>query len=318
MRPQPGRAAHVSRPSVGQAHSRATWALTDITAPEAVTRQHTGVPSALIMGIVNVTPDSFSDGGSWFDRGRAVRHGFDLVEQGAAMVDVGGETTRPGTERTSEAEELRRVIPVVRELGQAGIAVSVDTMRASVAQASIEAGAAIINDVSGGLADPGMPQLIAETGALYVLMHWRGHSAGMQNADLTHYDNVVTEVRDEMLRQVDVFTAAGVASEQIILDPGLGFSKEAEHNWVLMAHLRELCALGFPVLLGSSRKTFLGRIDLDRDGTPAEPNTRDAATAATSLLGQQAGVWAVRVHDVPSTLAALRVQAATEAARSTV
>ena len=207
---------------------------------------------------------------------------------------------------------------MVRELGQAGIAVSVDTMRASVAQASIEAGAAIINDVSGGLADPGMPQLIAETGALYVLMHWRGHSAGMQNADLTHYDNVVTEVRDEMLRQVDVFTAAGVASEQIILDPGLGFSKEAEHNWVLMAHLRELCALGFPVLLGSSRKTFLGRIDLDRDGTPAEPNTRDAATAATSLLGQQAGVWAVRVHDVPSTLAALRVQAATEAARSTV
>lgn len=314
MTAAPSSRPRVARPAVGQAPGRAAWRLDEIVAPEAVTRQHTGVPSALIMGIVNVTPDSFSDGGSWFDQATAVEHALEMVEQGAAMIDVGGETTRPGTERTSEAEELRRVVPVVRELAQAGIAVSVDTMRASVAKASIEAGAAIINDVSGGLADPGMAPLIAETGALYVLMHWRGHSAGMQNADLTHYDDVFAEVRDETLRQADAFRQAGVAPEQIILDPGLGFSKKLHHNWILMARLREYCQLGYPVLLGSSRKTFLGHIDLDAEGNPSVPATRDPATAATSLLGQQAGVWAVRVHDVPSTLGALRVEAATRAA----
>lgn len=286
-----------------------------IVAPEIVTRQQTGVPRTLVMGVVNVTPDSFSDGGSWFDEGRAVEHGLELVAQGAAIVDVGGESTRPGADRPSEQEELRRVVPVVRRLAEAGVVVSVDTMRASVGRAAVEAGAAIINDVSGGLADEAMGRVVASTGALYVLMHWRGHSTTMQSEELTRYDDVVAEVRQEMLQRVDALLEAGVEREQVILDPGLGFSKTAEHNWQIMARLAEFCDDGFPVLLGSSRKTFLGRIDLDEEGTPAAPHTRDAATAATSLLGAQAGVWCVRVHDVPSTLAALRVQAATEAAR---
>lgn len=287
----------------------------DIRHPEVVTRQTTGVPATLIMGIVNVTPDSFSDGGAWFDADAAVAHALELVEQGAAMIDVGGETTRPGTERTPEDEELRRVVPVVARLAEAGVVVSVDTMRAAVAEASLAAGAALINDVSGGLADPAMAPLIARTGALYVLMHWRGHSTSMQSEELTHYEDVVAEVCSEMLAQAQVFLDAGCSREQLILDPGLGFSKHAEHNWQVMAHLADVAALGYPVLLGSSRKTFLGRIDLDAAGNPAAPPTRDAATAATSLLGAEAGVWAVRVHDVPSTLAALRVHAATRAAR---
>lgn len=288
--------------------------LADITAPEAVTRQRVGVPSTLVMGVVNVTPDSFSDGGSWFDEDTAVARAFELVGQGAAMIDVGGETTRPGAERTSEAEEVRRVVPVVRRLAEAGVVVSVDTMRSSVAEAGLEAGAAIINDVSGGRADPAMAALIARTGAVYVLMHWRGHSTSMQSEELTRYADVVAEVRDEMLAGVEALVTAGCSPEQIVLDPGLGFSKKAGHNWQLMAHLDELVRTGYPVLLGSSRKSFLGHIDLDAHGIPSSPAERDAATAATTLLGAQAGVWAVRVHDVPSSLAALRVQAATRAA----
>lgn len=287
----------------------------DIVAPDIVARQQTGVPRTLVMGVVNVTPDSFSDGGSWFDEGRAVEHGLELVAQGAAIVDVGGESTRPGAERPCEQEELRRVVPVVRRLAEAGVVVSVDTMRASVGREAVEAGAAIINDVSGGLADETMGRVVASTGALYVLMHWRAHSAAMQSEELTRYGDVVVEVRQEMLQRVDALLQAGVGREQIILDPGLGFSKTAEHNWQIMARLGELCGDGFPVLLGASRKTFLGRIDLDAEGQPSPPPARDAATAATSLLGAQAGVWCVRVHDVPSTLAALRVQAATESAR---
>ncbi|SNV19238.1 Dihydropteroate synthase 1 [Dermatophilus congolensis] len=289
--------------------------LEEITAPPVVTRQETGVPSSLIMGILNVTPDSFSDGGSWVDPQTAVNHGLAMVAEGAAIVDVGGETTRPGAERTPESEEMRRVVPVVRALADAGVAVSVDTMRASVAAACVEAGAVMINDVSGGMADSAMPQVIAQSGALYVLMHWRGHSTTMQSAELTHYDDVVAQVCSEMLAQVGVFLEAGVAAEQIVLDPGLGFSKRAEHNWALLAGLKQVCGVGYPVLLGASRKTFLGAIDCDAQGNPSAPSERDAASAATSLVGQEAGVWAVRVHDVRSTLAALRVGAAVRAAR---
>lgn len=287
----------------------------DITVPEVVTRGQTFVPQTLIMGIVNVTPDSFSDGGSWFDEDRAVAHGLELVAQGAAIVDVGGESTRPGSDRPSEEEELRRVVPVARRLAEAGVVVSVDTMRASVARTCVEEGAAIVNDVSGGLADDDMARVVADSGALYVLMHWRGHGKTMQSAELTVYDDVVADVRAEMRARAEVLLAAGVAPEQIVLDPGLGFSKTAEHNWQIMARLAEFNDDGYPVLLGSSRKTFLGRLDLDERGEPSAPASRDAATAATSLLGAQAGVWCVRVHDVPSTLAALRVHAATEAAR---
>ncbi len=289
-------------------------AISAITAPEAVTRQQTGVPATLIMGVVNVTPDSFSDGGAWFGEDDAVAHGLLLAGQGAAIVDVGGESTRPGAARPSEAEELRRVVPVVRRLAAAGLVVSADTMRASVARAALEAGAAIINDVSGGQADPQMAPLIASAGVPFVLMHWRGHSATMQSGELTRYDDVVSEVCAELLTRVEAMTAAGVDPGQIILDPGLGFSKTAGHNWQLLARLDEVAGLGYPVLLGASRKRFLGRIDRAADGTEAPPGDRDAATAATSLLAAQAGAWCVRVHDVLPTLAALRVEAATRAA----
>lgn len=263
----------------------------------------------LIMGIVNVTPDSFSDGGRWFDHAAAIEHGRELVRQGADIVDVGGESTRPGSARPEAGEELDRVLPVVSALARDGIRVSVDTMRASVAQAALAAGTEFVNDVSAGLADPDMIPLVARLDATYIAMHWRGHGDSMQQ--LAHYDDVVADVRRELLAQVEVILAAGVEPDQVILDPGLGFAKTPEHNWALMAHLREFTSLGYRVLVGASRKTFLGRLG---GGEPVPPDQRDAATAATSLLSAQAGAWAVRVHDVPSTLAALQVHVAVTAA----
>lgn len=263
----------------------------------------------LIMGIVNVTPDSFSDGGRWFDHAAAIEHGRELVRQGADIVDVGGESTRPGSARPEAGEELDRVLPVVSALARDGIRVSVDTMRASVAQAAVAAGTEFVNDVSAGLADPDMIPLVARLDATYIAMHWRGHGDSMQQ--LAHYDDVVADVRRELLAQVEVILAAGVEPDQVILDPGLGFAKTPEHNWALMAHLREFTSLGYRVLVGASRKTFLGRLG---GGEPVPPDQRDAATAATSLLSAQAGAWAVRVHDVPSTLAALQVHEAVTAA----
>ncbi|GAB48585.1 dihydropteroate synthase [Mobilicoccus pelagius NBRC 104925] len=255
------------------------------------------------MGIVNVTPDSFSDGGHWADTETAVAHGLDLARQGAEILDVGGESTRPGSRRPSEREELDRVLPVVSALARAGLRISVDTMRAGVAAATLDAGAEIVNDVSGGLADPEMIPLVARTGATYVAMHWRGHGEVMQQHAV--YDDVVADVRRELLERVDAILAAGVAPERLVLDPGLGFAKTPAHNWQLMAHLREITDLPYRVLVGASRKTFLGRLGGVEE--PVPPARRDAATAATSLLSAQAGAWAVRVHDVPSTLAALQV-----------
>lgn len=261
-----------------------------------------------IMGVLNVTPDSFSDGGRWLDRDAAVEHGRRLAGQGADLVDVGGESTRPGSARPSEQEELDRVVPVVAELAADGIAVSVDTMRASVARECLEAGAAMVNDVSGGLADDAMPGVMVGSGAPFVAMHWRGLLTDPQERPA--YDDVVEEVCRELTERAEALLRAGLAREQVVLDPGLGFSKDAAHNWTLLAFLDRVVALGHPVLLGTSRKRFLGRLPRRGGELPDDPSTptdRDAATAATSLLGAQAGCWAVRVHDVPSTRDALAV-----------
>lgn len=264
-----------------------------------------------VMGIVNVTPDSFSDGGQWFERDVAIAHGRHLLAQGADMLDIGGESTRPGATRVSLQEELDRVLPVVDALAGHGSAISVDTMRAEVARAAVQAGASIINDVSGGKADPDIAVVAAETGARLVLSHWRGHSDVM--ASLTRYHDVVSDVCDELAEQIRAAIAAGARPEQIIVDPGLGFAKDAEANWDLLAHLDRLQDLGYPVLVGASRKRFLGEL-LARHGTESLPTFRDRATAAVSALVARAGAWAVRVHDVPGTVDAVRVAEAMRAA----
>jgi dihydropteroate synthase len=267
----------------------------------------------LVMGVVNVTPDSFSDGGRWFTTGAAVAHGLDLLEQGADILDVGGESTRPGAERPTTEEELHRVIPVIRELSRAGARVSVDTMRASVAAQAVEAGASIVNDVSGGLADPEMARVVAGAGVPFVVMHWRGHSDTMQG--LASYEDVVAEVCNALSERVSDLCTKGVRREQLILDPGFGFAKLPEHNWSLLAHLDALQALGLPVLVGTSRKSFLGSLGVSEGLLPRPPAERDVSTAATTVIAALAGVWGVRVHDVASSIDALRVVAAMEAAR---
>jgi dihydropteroate synthase len=278
-----------------------------------------GLPAAdrcLIMGVVNVTPDSFSDGGQWYGAPDAVRHGLDLVAQGADIVDVGGESTRPGAQRISVEEELRRVGPVITELVRSGVPVSVDTMRAQVAEFALEAGANLVNDVSGGLADPYMPRLVAKAAVPYVVMHWRGHSHDMNSRAI--YQDVVREVHDELARRVDAVTAEGVDPALIVLDPGLGFSKQSEHNWELLTHLdvvRRINGVDFPVLVGASRKRFLGRLLAGPDGTPRSFVDSDQATAAVTALAAVAGAWCVRVHKVPPNADAVRVAAAWTAAR---
>ncbi|WP_127794337.1 dihydropteroate synthase [Agromyces sp. LHK192] len=255
----------------------------------------------LIMGVLNVTPDSFSDGGRWFDPDAAIAHGLELVAQGADLVDVGGESTRPGAALVEPDEEIRRVVPVISELAGRGIRVSVDTMHAATAAAAVEAGADVINDVSAGLADTAMARIAASSGAYYVAMHWRGHLGVVDShAD---YDDVAREVRDELFARVEALVEAGVARERLILDPGLGFSKRAPQNWELLGRLDELQSLGFPVLVGASRKRFLGA--MLPEGAPVEE--RDLPTAVISVLAAQAGAWAVRVHDVTATRRALDV-----------
>ncbi|MFD4785623.1 dihydropteroate synthase [Streptomyces sp. NPDC058459] len=267
-----------------------------------------------VMGVVNVTPDSFSDGGRWFDTTSAVKHGLDLAAEGADLVDVGGESTRPGASRVEEAEELRRVIPVVRGLAAEGVTVSVDTMRARVAEGALAAGAVLVNDVSGGLADPGMLPVVAATGAPFVVMHWRGLLEGGNVHGV--YEDVVTEVCDELHARVEAVLAAGVAPDRVVVDPGLGFSKEAEHDLALLAHLDRLRTLGHPLLVAASRKRFLGHVLAGPDGGAPPARERDAATAAVSALAAGAGAWAVRVHEVRATADAVRVARAIEGARA--
>ncbi|GAA5004760.1 dihydropteroate synthase [Streptomyces hyderabadensis] len=260
------------------------------------------------MGILNVTPDSFSDGGRYADTHRAVRHGLRMAREGADLVDVGGESTRPGAEPTSVADELSRVVPVVRELAREGVPVSVDTMHAEVARAAVQVGACLVNDVSGGLADPDMAATVAAAGVSYVVTHWRAPSREMERHAL--YRDVVGEVTSELLARVDSLTASGVDPGRIILDPGLGFAKHAGHDWQLLAHMSTLTATGFPVLVGASRKRCIGAaLSGLADGTHA-PDTRDAATAAVSALAAAAGVRCVRVHDVRSSLHAVCMAAA--------
>ena len=265
------------------------------------------------MGVLNVTPDSFSDGGSYLAVDAAVAHGLEMRDEGADLVDVGGESTRPGAQRVDEAEELRRVVPVVEALAAAGVVVSIDTMRSRVASAALDAGAAVINDVSGGLADQDMAAVVASSTVPYVAMHWRGHSADM--ADRAVYDDVVADVVAELRAGLDRLVDAGVDAEQVVLDPGLGFAKTGEHNWALLAHLDALHSLGRPLLVGASRKGFLGTLLADAAGEPRPMAERDAATAAVSALAAWSGAWGVRVHEVRASLDAVRVVAAVQEQR---
>ncbi|MFD9209195.1 dihydropteroate synthase [Streptomyces sioyaensis] len=266
-----------------------------------------------VMGVVNVTPDSFSDGGLYTTTDSAVTHGLALRDAGADYVDVGGESTRPGAGRVDVADELRRVIPVVRELAAAGVPVSIDTTRAAVAEAAVAAGAVLVNDVSGGLADPAMARIVAAAEVPWVLNHSRGPSRDMYAT--AGYDDVVREVAAELLRRVDDAVEAGVHPDRLILDPGLGFAKRGEQNWILLAHLDALLGLGFPVLVGASRKRFLGDA-LYGDGPGRPVLDRDAATLATSVVAARAGAWGVRVHDVAASADAVRVVSVLCQARS--
>ncbi len=265
------------------------------------------------MGVLNVTPDSFSDGGCFADTDPAIAHGLQMHIAGADFVDVGGESTRPGADRVDAAEECRRVLPVIRELSAAGVRISVDTTRAEVAESAIAAGASLVNDVSGGLADARMAELVADAGVPWVLMHWRGHSREMYAA--ARYGDVVTEVCAELTARVEDVVAAGVAPEQLVLDPGIGFAKNADHNWALLGGLDRLIGLGLPVLLGTSRKSFLGRLLAGADGAVRPAEERDAASLATAVLAAEAGVWGVRVHDAAASVDAVRTVEAVRAAR---
>jgi dihydropteroate synthase len=263
----------------------------------------------VLMGVVNVTPDSFSDGGRWLRPSAAVAHGRDLVAQGADLLDIGGESTRPGATRPLVQEELGRVVPVITELAADGAVVSVDTMRAEVAEAAVEAGATVVNDVSGGLADPRILEVVAAApDVTYVAMHWRAHAAHMR--DFAVYDGpggVVAAVRDELSARVDAAVAAGIPPERIVLDPGLGFAKHGEHNWELLRDLGPLQELGHRLLVGASRKSFLGRLLADAGGTPRPVEQREHANTALTVLLAGQGVWGLRVHDVRAARDALRV-----------
>jgi dihydropteroate synthase len=259
----------------------------------------------LVVGVVNVTPDSFSDGGEWFDPAAAITHGAELLSEGADIIDVGGESTRPGATRPEVSEELRRVLPVVRELAAAGACVSIDTMRTAVAEPAIAAGARMVNDVSGGKADARMLRLVADSGVPYVCMHWRGHSQDMQNK--ASYADVVAEVMAELRTQLDEADRTGVPAEKVIIDPGLGFAKTGEHNWQLLQRLEEFDVLARPMLVGVSRKTFLGRLLADAQGNPRPPKQRDDATTALTTVLALRGVWGVRVHTVRASRDAIAV-----------
>jgi dihydropteroate synthase len=261
-----------------------------------------------VLGILNVTPDSFSDGGLFATPDDAVAHGVALRAAGADLVDVGGESTRPGAGRVDPTDERARVLPVVRDLVAAGVPVSIDTTRAAVAEAAVEAGATVVNDVSGGLADPAMARVVAQARVPWILMHWRGHSDRM--ADLATYEDVLGEVRSELVARVDAAVLAGVDPDRIVVDPGIGFAKTAAHNWALLRRLDVLVGLGFPVLVGASRKRFLGELLADAAGTPRPTAGRETATAVLTALAAVAGAWGVRVHDVGASMDAVAVATA--------
>jgi dihydropteroate synthase len=261
-----------------------------------------------VLGVLNVTPDSFSDGGRYPALDDAVAHARRMSDDGADLIDVGGESTRPGAARIGADAEAQRVLPVVSALAAAGIAVSIDTYRASVAAAAIEAGAGVINDVTGGLGDPDMARVARDAGCPWILMHWRGHSDVM--ATLATYDDVVADVRRELRARVDAALGAGVDPGQLILDPGLGFAKTAQHNWALLARLEAIVDLGFPVLVAASRKSFLGALLAGPDGAPRPVGDRESATVAVTTMAGLAGAWGIRVHEVRPSVDAARAVAA--------
>ena len=265
------------------------------------------------MGVLNVTPDSFSDGGRYASVDDAVAHALAMRAEGADLIDVGGESTRPGADRVDAPVEAGRVLPVIKALAAEGIAVSVDTYRASVAESALAHGASVINDVSGGLGDADMARVARDAGCPWILMHWRGHSRIMRQ--LATYDDVVADVRRELLQRVDAALSAGLDATQLVLDPGIGFAKTAEHDWPLLAHLDEFVALGFPVLIGASRKSFLGRLLAGPDGAPRPVGEREDATVAITTYAALRGAWGVRVHSVrPNVDAALAAAAIGRAA----
>ena len=261
-----------------------------------------------VMGVLNVTPDSFSDGGRYVTLDDAVAHAVQMRDDGADLIDVGGESTRPGAERVAPSVETARVLPVIKALAAEGIVTSVDTYRAEVAAAALEIGAQVINDVSGGLGDPDMARVAREAGCPWVLMHWHGHSKIMR--ELAVYSDVVGDVRRELLARVDAAVGAGVDPDQLVIDPGLGFAKTPEHDWPLLRHLPTFVELGLPVLIGASRKSFLGRLLAAPDGTPRPVREREDATTAITTYAALCGVWGVRVHDVRPNVDAARVVAA--------
>jgi dihydropteroate synthase len=261
-----------------------------------------------VMGVLNVTPDSFSDGGRYVTPDDAVAHAIRMRDEGADVIDVGGESTRPGAERVAASVETARVLPVIKALAAEGIVVSVDTYRAAVAAAALEVGAQVINDVSGGLGDPDMARVARDAGCPWVLMHWRGHSKIMR--ELAVYSDVVSDVRRELLARVDAAVAAGIDPDQLVIDPGLGFAKTAEHDWQLLRRLPRFVELGLPVLIGASRKSFLGRLLAAPDGTPRPVGDREDASTAITTYAALCAVWGVRVHDVRPNVDAARVVAA--------
>jgi len=262
----------------------------------------------VVVGVLNVTPDSFSDGGRYTSIDDAVAHAVTMREQGADLIDIGGESTRPGARRVGADEEARRVLPVIRELAAAGVPLSIDTYRASVAAEALAAGVSVVNDVSGGLADASMAAVVREAGCPWILMHWRGHSDRMQ--ELARYDDVVKDVRAELLERVDAAVAAGVPESSLVIDPGLGFAKTAAHNWALLGALETLVETGLPVLVASSRKSFLGVLLAGPDGAPRPVGEREDATTALTAYCALRGAWGVRVHDVRPSVDAARAIAA--------
>ena len=274
-------------------------------------------PAPVVMGVLNVTADSFSDGGRYLDVDSAVEHGLAMHRRGVGVVDVGGESTRPGADRIDPAVEAERVVPVITALAAEGVVTSVDTMRASVAAAAIEAGVSIVNDVSGGRADSAMAGVVADGGLPWILMHWRAAGPEYRHAgSADRYDDVVEDVRRELLEQVDHAVDAGVDASRIVLDPGLGFAKNAHHNWQLLRGLPNLVAAGFPVLVGASPKRSLGSLLAEADGTPRPPDGREIATAVVSALALAGGAWGVRVHEVQASLDAVAVVGAWQGDRA--
>lgn len=272
--------------------------------PSGLPENLRNIDRTLVMGVLNVTPDSFSDGGRFNDPTIATNHALEMIEDGADIIDIGGESTRPGSDRISVEEELDRVLPVISALSGSGVAISIDTMRVEVARAAVAVGACMINDVSGGKADPGMLDFVATLDTPYILMHWRGPSNIMNT--LTDYQDVAADVASEINQQVEVAVAAGIARERIAIDPGIGFAKTVDQNWPILKHLDVLEGLGLPILMGASRKKFLGEL-LAKDGVPRDSDARESATTAISTLMAARGMWAVRVHDVKSSSDAIAV-----------